>query len=79
MKEIIVYTTSFCGYCTTLQSVGLNKKVWNTKKSDCTKGMRWKNFRRLIPNSELHLKFSGDGENIGGFTDLIEWDPEDLQ
>ena len=78
MKEIIVYTTNLCGYCNAakmwLQNYGLDFKEINLDEG---------NEREKFMDSYPHLRTSPqifcEGENIGGFTDLIEVDPEELK
>ena len=78
MKEIIVYTTNFCGYCNAakmwLQNHGLNFKEINLDEG---------NEREVFMEKYPHLRTSPqifcNGENIGGFTDLVDHDPDDLK
>ena len=78
MKEIIIYTTNRCGYCNAakmwLQNYGLNFKEINLDDE---------NEREIFMDKYPHLRTSPqifyDGENIGGFTDLVNQSPEDLK
>ena len=78
MKEIIIYTTNRCGYCNTakmwLQNYGLNFKEINLDDE---------NEREIFMVKYPHLRttpqFFCDGENIGGFTDLVNQSPKDLK
>ena len=78
MKEIIVYTTNHCGYCNAakmwLQNNGLNFKEINLDEG---------NEREILTEKYPYLRTSPqifcDGENIGGFTDLVEQNPDDLK
>ncbi len=78
MKEIIIYTTNRCGYCNAakmwLQNYGLNFKEINLDDE---------NEREIFMKKYPHLRTSPqifcDGENIGGFTDLVNQSPEDLK
>jgi len=42
-------------------------------------GDEMEKFRKAYPELRTSPQIFCDGENIGGFDDLIEWDPEDLQ
>jgi len=66
MKEIIVYTSNFCGYC------GAAKQWLQNNELDFTEMEKYP-YLRTSP------QIFCDGENIGGFTDLIEEDPNDLR
>ena len=78
MKEIIIYTTNRCGYCNAakmwLQNYGLNFKEINLDDE---------NEREIFMDKYPHLRTSPqifcDGENIGGFTDLVNQSPKDLK
>ena len=78
MKEIIVYTTNLCGYCNAakmwLQNHGLEFKEINLDK-----GNEREKFMESYPHLRTSPQIFCEGENIGGFTDLIEVDPEDLK
>ena len=78
MKEIIVYTTNSCGYCGAakqwLQNHGLDFKEINLEE-----GNERENFTKKYPYLSTAPQIFCDGENIGGFTDLIEEEPNDLR
>ena len=78
MKDIIVYTTNRCGYCNAakmwLQNHGLDFKEINLDE-----GNERDNFMEKYPYLRTSPQIFCDGENVGGFTDLIEVDPEDLK
>ena len=78
MKEIIVYTTNHCGYCNAakmwLQNHGLEFKEINLDE-----GNKREKFMESYPHLRTSPQIFCGGENIGGFTDLIEVDPEDLK
>jgi glutaredoxin len=42
-------------------------------------GDEMEKFRKAYPELRTSPQIFCDGENIGGFDDLIEWDPGDLQ
>ena len=78
MKEIIVYTTNFCGYCNAakmwLQNHGLE-----FKEIHLDEGNKREKFIESYPHLRTSPQIFCEGENIGGFTDLIHLDPEDLK
>ena len=78
MKDIIVYTTNLCGYCNAakmwLQNNGLEFKEINLDE-----GNERDNFMEKYPYLRTSPQIFCDGENIGGFTDLVNQDPNDLK
>ena len=78
MKEIIVYTTRFCGYCNAAKR-WLEQKGLELKEIRLYEGDEMEKFRKAYPELRTSPQIFCNGEDIGGFTDIIEWDPEDLQ
>ena len=78
MKEIIVYTTRFCSYCNAAKR-WLEKEGLEYKEIRLYEGDEMEKFRKAYPELRTSPQIFCDGENIGGFDDLNEWDPEDLQ
>ena len=78
MKEIIIYTSNFCGYCNAtkiwLQNHGLDFKEINLDE-----GNERDNFMEKYPYLRTSPQIFCDGKNIGGFTDLVNQDPNDLK
>ena len=78
MKEIIVYTTNLCGYSNAakiwLQNHGLVFKEINLDE-----GNEREIFMEKYPYLRTSPQIFCDGENIGGFTDLVNQDPNDLK
>ena len=78
MKKIIVYTSNFCGYCGAakqwLQNNGLNFKEINLDE-----GNEREIFMEKYPYLRTSPQIFCDGENIGGFTDLVDQNPDDLK
>ena len=78
MKDIIVYTTNLCVYCNAakmwLQNHGLDFKEINLDE-----GNEREKFMESYPHLWTSPQIFCEGENIGGYTDLIEVDPEDLK
>ena len=78
MKEIIVYTTNYCVYCTAakrwLQKHGLDFREINLDEDN-----EREKFMKPYPHLRKLPQIFCDGENIGGFNDLEEKDPEDLR
>ena len=78
MKEIIVYTTNYCVYCTAakrwLQKHGLDFREINLDEDN-----EREKFMKSYPYLRKPPQIFCDGENIGGFTDLEEKDPDDLR
>ena len=78
MKEIIVYTSNYCGYC------GATKQWLQNNELDFTEinldeGNEREKFMEKYPYLRTSPQIFCDGGNIGGFTDLIEEDPNDLR
>ena len=61
MKEIIVYTSNFCGYC------GAAKQWLQNNELDCSI------FRYKILKSQFYKNSMGEGEMIGDYTPPNEW------
>ena len=78
MKEIIVYTIRFCSFCNAAKR-WLEKEGLEYKEIRLYEGDEMEKFRKAYPELRTSPQIFFDGENIGGFDDLIEWDPEDLQ
>ena len=76
MKEIIVYTSDFCGYCGAakqwLQNNGLVFTEINLEE-----GNEREKFTKKYPYLRTSPQIFCDGNNIGGFTDVIEEDLND--
>ena len=78
MKEIIIYTTRFCGYCNAAKS-WLEQKGLEYKEIKLFEGDELEKFRKAYPELRTSPQIFCDGKNVGGFTDLIQLDPEDLE
>ena len=78
MKEIIIYTSNFCGYCNAakmwLQNHGLDFKEINLDEGN-EREIFMEKYQYLTTSPQIFC----DGENIGGFTDLVNQDPNDLK
>ena len=78
MKEIIVYTTNLCGYCVAakdwLKNHGLEFTEINLDEGD-----EREKFMEAYPHLRTSPQIFCDGKNIGGFTDLVEENPENLK
>ena len=78
MKKIIIYTTRFCGHRNAakkwLEQKGLKyQEIRLYEKNEMEK------FREAYPELRTSPEIFCDGENIGEFTDLVQYDPMDLQ
>ena len=78
MKEIIIYTTRFCGYCNAAKS-WLEQKGLEYKEIKLYEGDEMEKFRKAYPELRTSPQIFCDGKNVGGFTDLIQLDPADLE
>jgi len=78
MKEIIIYTTRFCGYCNAAKS-WLEQKGLEYKEIKLYEGDEMEKFRKAYPELRTSPQIFCDGKNIGGFTDLIQLEPADLE
>ena len=78
MKSIIVYTSNFCGYCGAAKQWLQNHELEFTE-INLDEGNEREKFMKKYPYLRTSPQIFCDGENIGGFTDLIEEDPNDLR
>ena len=78
MKEIIVYISNSCGYCLAAKQWLQNNELDFTE-IDLEEGNERKKFTKKYPYLRTSPQIFCDGENIGGFTDLIEENPDDLR
>ena len=78
MKEIIVYTSNYFGYCGAAKQWLQNNELDFTEINLEERKER-KKFSEKYPYLRTSPQIFCDGENIGGFTDLIEEDPNDLR
>ena len=78
MKKIIIYTTRFYGYCNAAKK-WLEQKGLEYQEIRLYEGNEMEKFREAYPELRTSPQIFCDGENIGGFTDLVQCDPKDLQ
>ena len=78
MKEIIVYTSNYCAYCVTAKQWLQNNELDFTE-INLDEGIEHEKFSKKFPYLRTSPQIFCDGENIGGFSDLIEEDPNDLR
>ena len=78
MKKITIYTTSFCGYCNAAKK-WLEQKGLEYQEIRLYEGNEMEKFQEAYPELMTSPQIFCDGENIGGFTDLVQCDPKDLQ
>ena len=78
MKKIIIYTTRFCGYCNAAKK-WLEQNGFEYQEIRLYEGNEMEKFREEFPELRTSPQIFFDGENIRGFTDLVQCDPMDLQ
>ena len=78
MKKITIYTTRFCGYCNAAKK-WLKQKGVEYQEIRLYEGNEMEKFREEFPELRTSPQIFFDGENIRGFTDLVQYDPMDLQ
>ena len=78
MKKITIYTTHFFGYCNAAIK-WLEQKGLEYQEICLYEGNEIKKFRKAYPELRTSPQIFCDGENIGGFTDLVQCDPMNLQ
>ena len=78
MKEIIVYTSNFCGYCLAAKQWLQNNEL-EFIEIKLEEGSEREKFTKKYPYLRTSPQIFCDKENIGGYTDLIEEDPNDLR
>ena len=78
MKKITIYTTRFCGYCNAAKK-WLEQNGLEYQEKRLYEGNEMEKFREAYPELRTSPQILCDGENIGGFTDLVQCDPKDLQ
>ena len=78
MKKITIYTTRFCGYCNAAKK-WLEQKGLEYQEIRLYEVIEMEKFREAYPELRTSPQIFCDGENIGGFTDLVQYDPKDLQ
>ena len=78
MKKITIYTTLFCGYCNAAKK-WLEQKGLEYQEIRLYEGNEMEKFREAYPELRTSPQIFCDGENIGGFTDLVQCAPKDLQ
>ena len=78
MKKITIYTTRFCGYCSAAKN-WLEQKGLEYQEIRLYKGNEMEKFQEANPELRTSPQIFSDGENIGGFTNLIQYDRKDLQ
>ena len=78
MKKITIYTTRFCGYCNAAKK-WLEQKGLEYQEIRLYEGNEMEKFREAYPELRTSPQIFRDGENIGGFTDLVQCAPKDLQ
>ena len=52
---------------------------WNSRRSNLDEENKREKFMESYPHLRTSPQIFCEGENIGGFTDLINLDPEDLK
>ena len=78
MKEIIVYTSNSCGYCVAAKQWLQNNEL-DFIEINLEEGNEREEFTKKYPYLSTTPQIFCDEENIGGYTDLIEEDPNDLR
>ena len=78
MKKITIYTTRFCGYCNAAEK-WLEQKGLEYQEIRLYEGNEMEKFREAYSELRTSPQIFCDGENIEGFTDLVQCDPKDLQ
>ena len=77
-EKITIYATRFCGYCNAAIK-WLEQKGLEYQEIRLYEGNEMEKFREAYPELRTSPQIFCDGENIGGFTDLVQCDPMDLQ
>ena len=78
MKKITIYTTRFCGYCNAAKK-WLEQNGLEYQEISLYEGNEMEKFREVYPELRTSPQIYFEGENIGGFTDLVQCAPKDLQ
>ena len=78
MKKITICTTRFCGYCSAAKK-WLEQKGLEYQEIRLYEGNEMEKFQEANPELRTSPQIFCDGENIGGFTELIQYDLKDLQ
>ena len=78
MKKITIYTTRFCGYCIAAKK-WLEQNGLEVQEISLHEENEMEKFREAYPELRTSPQIFCDGENIGGFTDLVQCAPKDLQ
>lgn len=77
MKDIIVYTTDYCGYCNAAKR-WLMKYDLEFTEINLNEGNKSVEFMKSFPHLRTSPQVFCYGKNIGGFTDLLDINPDQL-
>ena len=78
MKKIVLYSKNFCGYCTMAKTWLNNKDIQYEEISIEEPEIRQK-FMEDYPHLRQMPQIFIDGENIGGYRQLIQLDESKLK
>ena len=78
MKKLILYSKNLCGYCTMAKTWLNNKNIQYEEISIEEPEMREK-FMKDYPHLRTMPQIFVDGENIGGYQQLIQLNESELK
>ena len=78
MKKVVLYSKNLCGYCTMAKTWLNNKNIQYEEISIEEPEMREK-FMKDYPHLRTMPQIFVDGENIGGYQQLIQLNESELK